>query len=481
MAFNPGIEQDEEDKNATQAGGTDQLGGSSGVITGATAAEGAAQKGKGSGFVNIGSYLDANKEDIPGQTNQAIGKVQEKYDTATGSVKASQDAFNTTADQNRGAYVQGAANADDARKAIADNLRSDNEIDENDRNTWASYANSEYKGPKELDNTFQPEATEAKDWSNTLTDTNGYYPMMSKMFGQNRSDYNTGMQRLDGSLIASDKDSRQKFNDFNATASAGLDSTVEGARSASAAKVGQYQTEADYTKQAARDALEKDVLPEYMTGLTGQVKTTNDQRQAEIDAWKAGAGPTTESFNMAQEQSVSQDPSYQQAIDRINDRYGLDVSRGISKSAAAKVRDTDLAAIQSIMYAPRSENEVRFSAPEKSAYTEYGPKVGMGSLDPASMAKLEALFGMSANGDLRNQLESGAGSTLGMTDIYTNGSGPAVKFDQAGWDQAYNAAKQAEIRNVRGWESEIKATAMQRQQQWLDNYMNHGGATAYSR
>jgi hypothetical protein len=184
---------------------------------------------------------------------------------------------------------------------------------------------------------------------------------------------------------------------------------------------------------------------------------------------------------MAQEQSVTQDPAYQDAIDRMNNRYGLDVSRGISKSAAAKVRDTDLAAIQSIIYAPRAENEVRFAAPEKSAYTEYGTNVGMGSLDPSAMAKLEALYGMSANGDLRNQLESDASAALGMTDIYTNGSGPAVKFDQAGWDQAYNAAKQAETRNVRGWESEIKATAMQRQQQWLDNYMNHGGATAYSR
>jgi hypothetical protein len=413
MAFNPGIDNEDDDKAAEQ-GGTDQLGGSSGVISGQTADEGAAQKGKGSGFVNIGSYLDANKADIPGQTDAALGKLGEKYTAATNSVKASQDAFNTAADQNQGAHVEGAANKEEAQKIIGDNLRNDNEIDENDRSTWASYANSAYKGPKELDNAFQPEATEAKDWSNTLTDTNGYFPMMGKMFGQGRSDYSTGMQRLDGSLIAADKDSRQKFNTFNQTASAGLDNTVNSARDAATQKAGQYQAEADWTQQAARDALEKDVLPEYMKGLTGKVAEMNKQRWAEFEAAKQGGGDSR-SFEFDNPNIGTNSEKY----------YNFEMSPNSG-------------------YVPTEHLTGSYSNPYRSDFVSaYGGDVGIGALDPKALSKLEALYGMSGSQSLRDQLESEAAATLGFDDVMKGGGLPSYTFNQTGYDQAVNQAMTA--------------------------------------
>jgi hypothetical protein len=460
MAFNPGINRDEEEENQNaQQGGTNQLGTAGGVIGGQTAQEGQAQKGKGSGFTNIGQYLEANKADIPGQTQAAVGKVGDKYKNATQSVLASQEAFNQAADQGRGAYVQGATNAEDARRIVGENLKNDKVIDDNDRSTWNSYATSEYKGPNELDNSFQPEATEAKDWSSTLATSDGYFPMMGKMFGQGRSDYNNGMQRLDGSLISADPNARASFEDFNRNAAPTLDATVDSARQGAAQKATQYQAESDMTRQGARDALEKDVLPEYMRGLVGDASGLNQGRRFTYTNASKGGGDNM-TFDVANpfaggQQSQAYDELVRYA-DPTREDYTDDYNKGWGERLQAEIAGTK--------YGGKDTYTGTITNPLRSDYTTYGGDVGLGAMSEEDLVKLEALFGMSGNQDLRNSLESEAAATLGFEDIMRNGSGDAFKFDQAGYDAALKRARDAETQRITDWAAEERARAFQAQE-----------------
>jgi hypothetical protein len=318
----------------------------------------------------------------------------------------------------------------------------------------------------EMDNSFLPEATEAKDWSNTLAKSDGYFPMMGRMFGEGRSDYNNGMQRLDGSLISADPNARAAFSNFNQNAAPALDATVDSARQSTTQKAGQYQSEADTTRQAARAALEEDVLPEYMRGLVGQTSVINQARNFTYNNARNGGGDRT---NISVANPYSGGPQSQAYDELMN--YADPTRMGYTDNYNKGWGERLQAEVAATQFGGKEQYTGSYTNPLRSEYTTYGGDVGLGSLSEEDRVKLEALFGMSGNQDIRNSLESEAASTLGFEDIMRDGSGDAFKFDEAGYNAATEAARQAETQKLLDFINLERDQAFRQQENLYNRYM----------
>ena len=415
MAYNPGIEQDDDQQQQGQEGqeqgGTAQLSGGSGIITGQSAGDAAKQK-KGSGFVNIGQYLGANQGDLAGQTDKVVNKVNEKYDTASNSFRSAADSFNANADQNR-VGVGDMNTTDDDKGFIGSWLRDpSNDLGEDDQNQFASWKGAEYAGPQAIQETYRPDINNANQFSETLSNSNGYFPAMEETFGQGRSDYGAGQQRLDASLLSSDKQGRGRIDSTSASRRQNFDSEASSANAAAQQKAGQYMGEADSVRNAALASI-GEYVPEYATGLVNQTAQTNAQRRAEYEAARQGGGDQT-SFSFANPNQAA----------NVADYYDFDL-------------------LYAGGYRPSESLSASYINPNRADFTTYGGDVGMGAMDPTSLARLEALYSMSGDPAVRAQIEADAANTLGFDDVMRGGGTPSFTFNETGYNQAAEQARTA--------------------------------------
>lgn len=430
MAYNPGIEQDDEQQaQGADDAGTNQLGGGSGVITGQTS--GQAQKQKGSGFVNIGQYLGANQQDLSGQTDKAISKVNEGWNSANEKLATSKSGFDTAADQNRVTLGDTSTTEDD--KEYASTFLKDSKLGSEDAGKFASWQNMSYQGPTELQDTWSADQKKSDDLASTLSNPNGYFPAMDEIFGNGRSDYTAGSQRLDASLMAADKTGQERINQNTAQQQAALGSSINAAQQSAQQKAQQYQTEAQSGKDAAWEAL-NDYIPGYSQGLVDQVAATNAARRSEYEGARQGGG-----------QTITGTTANTQAHQMERGVVGVDALNNVIYGDVGYVHPDQLS--------------YSYVDPTRANYVTYGGDVGLGSLDQESLAKLEALYGLTGDEAARQQFEQDAASTLGFSDIMRNGaSAPAYTFDQGSYDMAQQQAIEAAIRDTIQKEIEAEDT-----------------------
>lgn len=338
MAFLPTSEKDKEEEKAAGAQSSENvLSSASGAVGGGAgtaapaASSSSANSSGGTGFVNLQSYLDANKEGASRMATGLAGAVQEKADTARGSVDTARSQFDEQAKQNR---ITG---ADEVMKKIKAGRAA-----EVDKDRFGRVTSGKYAGPTGLVGEDQAasavqKARQARDLTGT---SEGRHTLLRDVYG--RPTYTKGESRLDQALVAADPTSRQQFKDVREK-NMGLADYLDKARGYAAETAGKYQSEAEKAQQNVRGAVGLRAT-EFEQALQQKLADQNRQRQANYDQMTARLSPGNQKFSgltgqgdryadtlsQLEELGVSRD-DIQKALKSSGYRYGNNLSGATSE------------------------------------------------------------------------------------------------------------------------------------------------------
>lgn len=334
MAFDYFADEENKDKGGEQGGPEKVLGQESLVVNNSpTTAGGDADKKSSGAFTNLGSYLDANKDQQFGQ--QVAGKVQNTVNDANQQLDTTDTTF-------RGDVDKSTVKKDDS---LLDDIKNDPTKVASDDARLGSFAqmrDATYAGPQHLSDendlysSTQGKTQKAADTANQTSTEGGRKAYLQQEYGSGvgRYDYTAGQQRLDNLLIQNDPGSRDAFANVQ-NAAKGTQQRFTDLSSALDAYAQQGKSGTEAARAAARGTV----------GLDEQGNITDDSpiMQAEKAAEARAA-----QFNTQKQQEAS---ALQQALKSLNlskdqldklqlstgQTWGVDPSKYLTTGADATV------------------------------------------------------------------------------------------------------------------------------------------------
>ena len=240
-------------------------------------AESQVGSGKGSGFVNLQSYLNNN-------AGQGAATTQKVLDPKQDQIKSAVDGLNKEVETTKNTVNQGTVQRN---TMLEDQIK--NNAGSLDKNAYNSYVGQQYTGPK----AYTPSLDTEKQWNGLPTQTSLQQVADPKTIGQQlkKENYTYGLGKLDSYLMNSEGGSavdayntKNKDVQANRTAAVGgVNSAIKQAQDTSAANTG-------FARQAVTDTYRQQLAAAQAADLSGGYHSGQDSASAEINKRFADAG-----------------------------------------------------------------------------------------------------------------------------------------------------------------------------------------------